>query len=95
MYASVMLRWWYDRRSTRLVAEGVAALGLLAFLTHNWTSTWFGLVSAILCFGFAAVAAAHARVWILFVSVLALMLITISIALVFLALSTMTWPSLG
>jgi hypothetical protein len=91
-----MPRWWYVRRSSRLVAEGVATLGLIAFLTLNWTSTWFGLLSAVLCFGFAAVAAAHARLWILCVSVLTLMLISTSIALLVLALSGTTWaPSLG
>jgi hypothetical protein len=91
VYASAMPGWWYDRRLSRRVAEGAAALGLLTFITSNWTSIWFGITSAFLCFGFGAVAAARARVWILCISILALMLLMAFIALLVDALSNTTW----
>jgi ABC-type Fe3+ transport system permease subunit len=77
-----MPRWWYDRRLSRTIAEGVSLLGLVAFLTAKWTSAWFALTSAFICFFVGILVAARARAWSVFYSDLVLMLLVASIALI-------------
>jgi hypothetical protein len=84
-------RWWRDRRASRNVALGAGGLGLLALVTANATSFWFGLITGLVGFAVAVVFAAHARAWSTFAAALALLLFTAVFGFVVLAASSVTW----
>jgi hypothetical protein len=58
--------WWYDRRSTRNVAAGATAVGVLALVTSSATGTGFAATVGLVAFVVAATTAARARSWQLF-----------------------------
>jgi ABC-type Fe3+ transport system permease subunit len=86
-----MPHWWYDRRSSRKVAEAISGLGLLAFLTANWTSIWFALTTASICFCLGIVVAARARAWSVFYSDLVLMTLVVFLALLAYSFAHSSW----
>ena len=83
--------WWHDRRASRNVALGAGALGLLALVTANATSFWFGLLCGLLGFAVAVVVSAHARAWSTFAAVLALLVFTVVFAFAVLVASSVKW----
>jgi predicted Co/Zn/Cd cation transporter (cation efflux family) len=82
---------WYDRRSSRRVAEAVSVVGLLAFVSPKWTGNWVALTSAFVCFFIGTIVAARARAWSVFYSDLLLMLLVAFIALIGYIFTHATW----